>query len=148
LGPEEALSLVWREGVMLASAKGPTPSLAEIVVGEPINGSWWAHRDSRQIFSVFRFVEDCPDILVCRLIGGKITFVHRRLWPALIRAAEIFPAHNLAKVDQNHTSAGHHVARQVPFPEWCDPASLAAAEALTLEESMAALDPGRIMLVR
>jgi hypothetical protein len=27
------------------------------------------------------------DVLVCRLVAGKITYVHRRLWPAVHRLA-------------------------------------------------------------
>jgi hypothetical protein len=41
---------------------------------------------------VTRAVRDSDDVLVCRLIKGKITFVHRRLWPALVRAAGRLPS--------------------------------------------------------
>src|SRR5437762_2757083 len=102
MSPEEAVSFIKEHGIVLASAKGPAPRLADILAGEPINGSWWAHTKSHQIFSVFEAISKSPDILVCRLIGGKVTYVHRRLWPAVIRASAAFPAKHLARVDQQH----------------------------------------------
>ena len=137
--PDEAISFIERHGVVLASAKGPVPCLAAALVGEPIKGSWWAHKIGHQIFSTFEAVADCPDILSCRLVDGKVTYVHRRLWPALIRAAGIFPAKNLARVDQEHTEAGHHIKRETPFPDWADADSKARAQQLSEPEALSAL---------
>lgn len=139
--PEQALSFVQTHGVVLASAKGPVPRLAEIIVGEPIKGSWWAHPQGKLIFRIFSALAESDEILVCRLVGGKMTFVHRRLWPALIRAAERFPAETLARVDQMHTQVGRHVNHEVPFPQWADSVSLAQAESLGIEEALLALGP-------
>jgi hypothetical protein len=136
---EEAIALIERHGVMLASAKGPVPNLAAILADEPIKGSWWAHPKGQLIFTIFEAVADCPDILSCRLVDGKVTYVHRRLWPALIRAAGIFPAKNLARVAQEHTEAGHHINRETPFPDWTDAGSRAAAELLSEADALSAL---------
>src|SRR5277367_6832322 len=100
--PDQALDFVREHGVVLASAKGPVPRMAEVIAGEPVKGSWWAHPKSHAIFAAFQALEDCPDLLVCRLVKGKITFVHRRLWPALIRAADRFPPERLARIRQEH----------------------------------------------
>lgn len=94
------------------------PSLAEAIAGGPIQGSWWGHARSHEIFALTRAVRDCPDVLVCRLVGGKITYVHRRLWPALVRVAERFPRKSLAKVHDRHTASGKHVSDEVAYPEW------------------------------
>jgi hypothetical protein len=139
MSPEEAISVIADRGVVLASAKGPVPSLAAILVGEPIKGSWWAHPQGHRIFSLFESIADSPDILMCRLVEGKVTYVHRRLWPALIRAADAFPARNLARVAQEHTQAGHHITRETPFPDWTDAGSRAAAQLLTAQEALSAL---------
>jgi len=139
MGVDAALDFVREHGVVLASAKGPVPRLAEAIVGGPIKGSWWAHPRGHDIFRVFTALAESPDILVCRLVNGKVTFVHRRLWPALIRAAARFPAGNLARVDQEHTVAGHHVRHEVPFPGWADADSLAAASTLGEDEALRAL---------
>jgi hypothetical protein len=137
--PDQALSLVRERGVVLASAKGPVPCMTAIIVGEAIKGSWWAHPKGREIFAILRSLEESPEILVCRLVAGKVTFVHRRLWPALTRAAGYFPAEHLARIRQEHTEAGHHINRTVPFPDWADAESVAQAQALSEPEALAAL---------
>jgi len=85
-----ALSFVKRNGIVLESARGPVPNLAEAVVGGRIRGSWWGHARGKEIFWLTRAVRDSADVLVCRLVGRKITYVHRRLWPALVRLARNF----------------------------------------------------------
>src|SRR3990172_13285839 len=80
--PKEALAFVKTNGVVLESGRGSVPSLAEAVACGPIRGSWWAHPKGNDIFLCSRAVRQSPDVLVCRLVGGKVTYVHRRLWPA------------------------------------------------------------------
>ena len=75
MSPDEAISFIERHGIVLASAKGPVPSLAATLDGEPIKGSWWAHKMGHQIFSTFEAVADSPDILSCRLVDGKVNDV-------------------------------------------------------------------------
>jgi len=111
-----ALAFVKRHGIVLESARGPVPNLAEAVVGGRIRGSWWGHAKGKEIFWLTRAVRDSRDVLVCRLVGGKITYVHRRLWPALVRAARRFARRNLAAVPEVHTAQGQHAEQRVPFP--------------------------------
>jgi hypothetical protein len=133
--PAEALTYVRKHGVVLESGSGPVPSLAGAIAGAPIRGSWWAHAKSREIFALTRAVRDCPDVLVCRLVDGKITYVHRRLWPALVRAAERFPRERLAQVIEQHTASGRHVTNEVAFPGWVS--RELSAEAQRLDEKTA-----------
>src|SRR5262249_27445523 len=98
MNAKEAIAYVRKHGVVLASAKGPVPRLTEAIVGEPIKGSWWRHPKSHAIFTILNKVSDSEDVLVCRLVKGKVTFVHRRLWPALVCAVKRFPVGRLAKV--------------------------------------------------
>jgi hypothetical protein len=138
---EQAISFIREHGVVLASAKGPVPNLAGAIAGEPIRGSWWAHPKSHAIFAVLQAVEKSPDILICRIVNGKITLVHRRLWPALVRMANRFPAGHLAQVHQEHKDAGHHVNRTIAFPDWVPPDISAAAAELDEAEAVTALGP-------
>lgn len=144
-----ALAFVEAHGVVLLSGKGPVPRLVEAIAGEPIKGSWWGHPGSHEIFRVLEAVTDSPDVLLCRIVGGKVSLVHRRLWPALVRAAARFPVANLAKTEQEHTASGRHARRDTPFPDWADPECLRQAEALTEEAALEALgawtanSPGR-----
>jgi hypothetical protein len=133
--PAEALAFVSTQGVVLEAGKGPVVSLAEAVAGAPIHGSWWAHPQGREIFAVTRALRDCPDVLVCRVVGGKITYVHRRLWPALVRTADRFPVAHLAQIHEAHTPSGKHISKEVAFSEWVSDAL--AAQALELGEEQA-----------
>src|SRR2546428_3746312 len=109
----QALAFIRQHGVVLEAAHGPVPSLAEVIAGEPVRGSWWSHPKSHEIFAVTRAIRDSDEVLVCRLIKGKVTFVHRRLWPALVRAADRPPADRLSPVRQVHTSSGRLVTEEM-----------------------------------
>ncbi len=116
---------------MLESAQGPVPSFASEIAGEPIVGSWWGHPAAEQIWSLTRKLRGSDDILVCRLVGGKVTYVHRRLWPALVRLAPRFSADRIAKVIEEHTARGHHVVTETPFPAWVPPIVLERARSIS-----------------
>ena len=87
----EPLEWVREQGIVLQSARGPVPNLAEYVAGEPIRGSWWGHASGHEIFAVLSRVLNSPDVIATRLVNGKVTLIHRRLWPALVRVADRFP---------------------------------------------------------
>jgi len=76
-----------REGLLLAS-DAKLPSVATLVAGMPVRGSWWGHPKGRAIFAAIRSLEHHPDTLAAPLVRSKVTFVHRRLWPALLAIAE------------------------------------------------------------
>lgn len=128
--PREAVSFVRKHGVVLEATAGPVPSLAQAIVGAPIHGNWWAHPRSHEIFEITRVVRESPEILVCRLVDGKITYIHRRLWPALTRAAKRFPRKRLAQVHEIHTDSGRHIIREVAFPKWVPRETIVAASRL------------------
>ena len=135
----QALAFIAKHGVVLEAAHGPVPSLAAAIAGEPIRGSWWSHPKSHEIFAVTRAVRDSDEILVCRLVKGKITFVHRRLWPALVQVADHFRSDRLAQVRESHTPTGRHAMMEVPFPDWVPPGILAAGRRLSEKAAFAAL---------
>jgi hypothetical protein len=135
----ETLAFVKEHGVVLVSARGPVPRLTELIAGEPIAGSWWAHPKGREIFRVLQELSDSHDILACRLVLGHVTFVHRRLWPALVRIAERFHADQLAQIQEEHTASGKHVTHTVAFPQWVPLEVVAQARQLGAEEAKALL---------
>ncbi len=138
---DQAKSFVQKHGVVLASGKGPVPRLTEALAGEPIAGSWWSHSKAHEIFAVLQAVVQSGDVLVCRLVEGKVTLVHRRLWPALVRVAERFPKNQIAQVHQEHTASGRHVNREVPFPKWVPLEVTERARVISEEEALGALGP-------
>ena len=133
--PAEALAFVCTHGLVLESGTGPVPSLVAAIAGEPIRGSWWGHARGREIFAVTRAIRDSPDVLVCRLIDGKITYVHRRLWPALVRLSEQFPDTHLTQIREVHTASGKHLVEESRFPAWVS--REVAAQASDLDEKSA-----------
>lgn len=135
----DPLEWVREQGVVLQSARGPVPNLAEFVTGRPIRGSWWADADSHKIFAVISAVVDSPDVVSTRLINDKLTLVHRRVWPALVRVADHYSADRLASVDEEHTDSGAHRKTETPFPEWVPADVMTAAAALDVDTALAML---------
>src|SRR6266705_1091213 len=134
----DALSFVREHGVVLASARGPAPRLTEAITGEPINGSWWAHPQSHRIHAILSTVTESDQVLVCRLINGKVTLVHRRLWTSLVRLADHFAPEQIAQVRDEHTPSGRHVSREVPFPKWVAPDVREQAKTISEQEALVA----------
>ncbi len=141
--PHEAVAFVREHGVVLEAASGPVPSLAQAVAGAPIRGNWWAHPRSHEIFALTRAVRDSTDVLVCRLVDGKITYVHRRLWAPLVRLAKRFPRKRLAQLHEIHTASGRHVTKELAFPKWV-PGDISAEAARLSEEDAVLLLGGLI----
>jgi hypothetical protein len=140
LTPEQALAFVERRGIVCEAARrGVIPSLVDAIAGEAVRGNWWSHPRSREIFTLTRVVRDAPQVLVCRLVDGRITFVHERLWPALVRAAEWLPHGRIARVHERHSATGKHIIGEMSFPAWVPAQVLAHARRLTEAQAMKAL---------
>ena len=137
--PEQAVAIVRENGVMLEAARGPAPSFASAAAGEDVPGNWWGHPKRYVIFDAIEAVRDsdegAAEVLVCRLIGGKVTYVHRRLWPALVRLADRFDPERLAWLHEVHTEGGAHRVDSEPFPDWVPSDVRVAAEGLSEEEA-------------
>jgi hypothetical protein len=138
LTPEAAVAFVEHHGVVLQAARGPVPSLAETIAGGPIRGSWWGHPKGHDIFRAAEVICDSADVLVCKLVAGKVTYVHRRLWPALVKLAARFRKEQLAKVWNEHTPTGHRSRRQA-FPAWVPSEVMSEAKALSISDAEALL---------
>ena len=115
---DDIAALLADEGVLLESARGPIPNVAELVAGAPIRGSWWAHPQSHRIFATINALADSPDVARMRLVNGRITLVHRRLWPALLRLETRLPPGMLVVVLEEHTPTGAHRVTNVPLASW------------------------------
>jgi hypothetical protein len=134
---DEAIEFVREHGVVLEAARGPVPSLVEAIVGASVRGSWWGHHRAPEIFQLTRAIRSSPDVLVCRLVDRKITYVHRRLWPALARLADDVGTDRLAAVRDVHTAEGKHKVETTPFARWLADDVRRVAEQLTRAEAAA-----------
>ena len=137
---KEALSFVKAQGIMLESARGPVPSLAEMIAGEAIRGSWWGHPKAKSIFVCSRAMRNSNDVLTCRLFEGKVTYVHRRLWPALARLSGRFASARLAAIKEVHTAKGTHRIETVAFLEWVPSEEIRKGKELSIEAATALLE--------
>ncbi len=77
-----ALAALRRYGILLESDR-KLPSITRIVAGKPIQGSWWAHPRGHEIHHVTQLMASHGDVLVTKLVSGKVTYVHRKLWPVI-----------------------------------------------------------------
>lgn len=139
MGPKEAVAFVERHGVVLQSARGPVPNLAEAIAGGRIRGSWWGHPMGRTIYLAAEAISHHPDVLVCKLIDGKVTYVHRRVWPALVRLAGRFRKAQLARTWNEHTARGAHRSRKESYPAWVPAPVVVEARRLSEKEAEAIL---------
>ena len=76
-----------------------------------------------------------------KLVDGKVTFVHRRIWPALARLASdgVLAAERVAAIQQEHMPTGEHRNLVTPYPAWVPDDVALAAAALSVEAARAAL---------
>jgi hypothetical protein len=135
------MAALTERGMLLESARGPLPNVAELVAGEPIRGSWWSHAASHAIYRTIEELSSSPDVVRLRLLHRKVTLVHRRLWPALTRVAPYFPVSALTALTQEHTKSGAHRTLERPYPHWIPPAVASAAQHLTEDAAFAELPP-------
>lgn len=137
--PEEAIAFVKTQGVVLESGSGPVPNLAETVVGAPIRGSWWGHPKGHEIFLLTLAVRSSKETLVCRLLEGKVTYVHRRIWAAVVRLQASFDKDHLGAIREIHGPTGKHEVEVSPFPDWVPAEVKEEAEQLTDSEAASQL---------
>lgn len=55
-----------------------------VLTGEFPRGSWWSHPRASDIYARLQAIERHPDVLLAKLLAGKVTLIHRTLWPALL----------------------------------------------------------------
>jgi hypothetical protein len=133
----DGAELVAQHGMLLQSARGPIPNLAELVAGEPIKGSWWGHPAHDEIFRVLNEAVASGQVVRLKLVGGKVTLVHRRLWPALVRLEDVLGPARLAAMSQQHTASGAHRSTTTPFPDWVPDDVVRQAATLSADEALA-----------
>ena len=85
-----------------------------------------------EIFLLTRKIRSSAGILVCRLVGGKVTYVHQRLWPAIFRLQANFSKENLGAIQEIHGLSGKHQLSVTPFPDWVPVGAKEKAEGLTI----------------
>jgi hypothetical protein len=146
---EKALA---KEGLLLMQDK-TAASVVGIITGEKLSGSWWSHPKGKAIFACVERLREHADVIESRLIAGKITFIHRRLWPeflALAQSGEAWQKRGLSKnakpqelqerllvhAEQVHTESGKHELRLQPWRSDIVPSADLAAARATIEAAV------------
>ncbi|MGH7950281.1 MAG: hypothetical protein ACREQF_13730 [Candidatus Binataceae bacterium] len=135
----QALAVIEKHGVVLQSARGALPNLAEAIAGEPIRGSWWGHPRGNAIYMILDQLTESPDVLAFKLVDGKVTLAHRRVWPALVRLAHELGRERLAAVGEEHLPSGAHRSIRIPFPKWVPDDVSRAAASMSQDDARAML---------
>ena len=79
------------------------PSWPSLVVERPVRGSWWADPEVHLIHRAGSSLIAHRDVLHVVLISGKLTCVHRRMWPSFLAvalAAEDWKFDGLTAIEQ------------------------------------------------
>jgi hypothetical protein len=75
-----------RSGLLLEH-DAELPSATALLAGAPIRGSWWGHPEGQRIYEALEEFSEGEGALVVKAVNEKRTYVHRRLWPALLAVA-------------------------------------------------------------
>jgi hypothetical protein len=68
---------------LLLETDARLPSVTGLIAGRLVRGSWWADEHANEIYGVLTQFSDHKDVLFTKLISGKVTLVHRKLWPEI-----------------------------------------------------------------
>ncbi len=97
---------------LLLESDAALPSVASLVAQEPIRGSWWGHPRGHAIFQANEQLAAHPDVVACKLVSGKVTYVHRSLWPALFAVANSREPWQLTRISPSARSLLAQVTRE------------------------------------
>jgi hypothetical protein len=106
-----ALDAIAELGVLLETDRA-FPSLVALAAGGSVKGTWWAHPLANEIYMLGQWLMDHRDVLFIRLVTGKMTYAHRRLWPALYAIATARQPWQLADLPKTASSMLRMVDRR------------------------------------
>lgn len=138
---EDLLTLVECEGIVLESGRHPSvPNLVQHIVGERVRGSWWGHPRGHEIYALLSALREATEqVAVCKFVDGKISYIHRRLWPACARLITVLGSERLDLIRSVHTDRGHHRSERIPMADWLPAAVAAEAAELDRDEAFGLL---------
>ena len=76
-----------KAGGLLLESDPRLPCVTQIIVGRRLRSSWWADPRTTLIYRVLQRLHKNSDVLAAKLVDGKVTLIHRKLWPAILRVA-------------------------------------------------------------
>lgn len=76
-----------KAGGLLLESDSQLPCVTRIIVGRRLRNSWWAHPRANLIYDVLNRLYHHREVLTTKLVGGKVTLIHKKLWPAVFAVA-------------------------------------------------------------
>jgi hypothetical protein len=131
----------------LVPAAAGVPSLVALIVGGPVRGSWWSHPEGKRIYAIASAIEASPDALAAKLVGGKVTYLHRRLWPALLRVVTDRDWRAARSAGLSAAAAALLAAVEARGELHADDAAAVVAGAAALKKARGVLDERALILV-
>lgn len=137
---KKLMSFLRRNQIVMESASiNGVPSLVKFMAGHDFTGNWWSLPQSSRIYNALQRIRNHPDILVCRLLRGRICLVHRFVWAPLLALSSRFSAGALDRVIESHGESGRHSVTVIETPDWAPPSVNGDAAELTSERARAKL---------
>src|SRR5260370_11644905 len=121
---------------LLLDADPKLPSVTGFVAGDNVRGSWWNHPQSHEMFSLACRLHDHPDVLLVKLISGKVTLVHRPLWPAVFSIATAREPWQLEELSKQAKSLLKKVDKETNVSSSGDPVRELESRLLVHSESV------------
>lgn len=82
------MQVALRAGELLLAADRDFPNGFSLVTGRAPLGSWWADPAGGTVYAVLKSLEADRKVLRVRRLDGKWTYLHRSLWPLVLRVVE------------------------------------------------------------
>ena len=141
---DELARVVALHKVVTEAARCRVPSLVHLMAPPPPlpRGSWWSWPGANRIHNRLVALAERDDLLVCRLVRGKVTWVHASAWPALVRLRDAFAPDALDRVTDVHQADGRHARHVVALADWLPEDVAALARRLDEPAARAALAAG------
>ena len=76
-------SLEFHGAILLQDKK--LRNIVSLVTGENLARSWWGHKKGAQIFHLLHELEGLPFVSSCKIISGKVTFIHKSIWSSIYK---------------------------------------------------------------
>jgi hypothetical protein len=83
---QRVLETLAERGLLLQQDK-KLPNVVTLLTGQSLRSSWWSHPRAHLIFATLTDLARHPDVLFTKLLYGKVTLLHRRLWPSFLAVA-------------------------------------------------------------
>ena len=114
----QLLNFVTSNQIVAESAKLGCLTAIGFMVRQEFAGSWWSLPEASRLYNTLQRIRNHPRILVCRLLAGRVTYVHSDSWEPLLALENCLPEGALDRIVERHLRSGKHEVVKVSPAEW------------------------------